>query len=195
MKCYHHYLAWKKQHEAHTSQQDFQVANTAVISPWWNKSPRYNLVTLLAPTTVSLLHWYLNVLDEMLSSLFGAKKAAWSSYFAARLPSRRHSSDFYITKHEHKGQFWFLGQSYYSIPPPLISKCLGWNAIIIIWREKSSVKLILRSKTSKSPTQQGSLHLETITSFKNYAHVLQKVPTRKWKAQPNLTCKPKAETV
>ena len=42
-----------------------------------------------------------------------------------------------------------------NIPPPLISKCLGWNAIIIIWREKSSVKLILRSKTSKSPTQRG----------------------------------------
>ena len=29
MKCYHHYLARKKQHEAHTSQQDFQVADTA----------------------------------------------------------------------------------------------------------------------------------------------------------------------
>ena len=29
MKCYHHYLARKKQREAHTSQQDFQVADTA----------------------------------------------------------------------------------------------------------------------------------------------------------------------
>ena len=36
------------------------------------------------------------------------------------------------------------------------NNCLeGWNAIIIIWREKNSVKLILRSKTSKSPTQRG----------------------------------------
>jgi hypothetical protein len=32
MKCYHHYLAQKKQREAHTLQQDFQVANKAVIS-------------------------------------------------------------------------------------------------------------------------------------------------------------------
>ena len=131
-----------------------------------------------------LLHKYLSFLEEMLSLSFGAKKAAWSSYFAARLPSCQHSRDLCIMKHEPKGQSLDTIGTNHSTPPPLTSKCLGWNAIIIIWREKSSVKLILRSKTSKSPTQQGSLHLETITSFKNYAHVLQKVPTRKWKAQP-----------
>ena len=64
-------------------------------------------------------------------------------------------------KHESKGQSWDTIDTHYNNPPPLISKCLGWNAIIIIWREKSSVKLVLRSKTSKSPSEKRFLHLET----------------------------------
>ena len=104
---------------------------------------------------------HLNIPSPILSSCRGWNaiiitwqvKAVWCSYFPARLPSCRHSRDLCILKHEPMVQSWDTIGTHFSAPPPLISKCLEWNTIIIIFREKSRVKLILRSKTSKSLTQ------------------------------------------
>ena len=134
MKCYHHYLAWKKQREARTSQQDIQVTHTAEIFASWSKGQTIDTSGIHYPSSnphsflLSLLHKYLNVLDEMLSSLFGAKKQheahTWQQDFQVANTAETFASWTKGAINWHKWHPLFHFQSTFplNIPPPQVSK-------------------------------------------------------------------------